>query len=477
MKQTIDKAGKKAGASWSDVIMQHSAVRPTLEHDLPRTPDKSTVCYGQDFSQLPITSIDSSGQKSKLTQACPFTPQRCPFGGECNTCPPRVQAKLNIGQTGDKYEQEADRVAEQVVRMPEPKLHQKGCSSPRCKEEDENKNLQAKSIDSVGNVGTQVDHPLIQNVLSSPGQPLDAATRSFMEPRFGQDLSGVRVHTDTAAERSAHDIKAHAYTVGDNIVIGGGQYVPGSREGKLLIAHELTHVLQQSSATGVSEGRNGAERRPTQTVLQRQAEEDLSNSNYFEDSPSVSTCPLIPFEGTTTAELYQKLEPGTVTVVEFTATWCNPCQSLRRFLEYECGKYRNSDIPVRFYSVDIGDDLDSKEIVREFVKDKDEDKGGPPVLLVYVGTKLFRKTAFLGQEKLSLLIEASVTAATTSDGKAYEKSEKSADESSFQSTGLFAIGAGLIGGLGIGGRWCVSWFGGRSTIRFDLESVCLEKGE
>jgi hypothetical protein len=89
--------------------------------------------------------------------------------------------------------------------------------------------------------------PIVHDVLRSPGQPLDAATRAFMEPRFGQDFSRVRVHTDGQAAVSARAVNAHAYTVGTHIAFGAGQYTPGSHAGRGLLAHELAHVVQQSA--------------------------------------------------------------------------------------------------------------------------------------------------------------------------------------------------------------------------------------
>jgi len=87
---------------------------------------------------------------------------------------------------------------------------------------------------------------IVHDVLRSPGQSLDAGTRTFMESQFGHDFSGVRVHTDGKASQSAQAVNALAYTVGRNVVFGAGQYAPGTREGKHLLAHELTHVVQQS---------------------------------------------------------------------------------------------------------------------------------------------------------------------------------------------------------------------------------------
>jgi hypothetical protein len=90
--------------------------------------------------------------------------------------------------------------------------------------------------------------PIVHEVLRSPGQPLDAATRATMEPRFGHDFGRVRVHTDTRATESAREVNALAYTVGRDVVFGAGQYALGTTSGDQLLAHELVHVIQQSHA-------------------------------------------------------------------------------------------------------------------------------------------------------------------------------------------------------------------------------------
>jgi hypothetical protein len=87
--------------------------------------------------------------------------------------------------------------------------------------------------------------PIVSRALDSPGRPLDAATRSFMEPRFGRDLGAVRIHTDSQAAESARAVNASAYTVGHDIAFGAGQYRPASPEGAALLAHELAHTVQQ----------------------------------------------------------------------------------------------------------------------------------------------------------------------------------------------------------------------------------------
>ncbi len=96
--------------------------------------------------------------------------------------------------------------------------------------------------------------PIVGEALSSPGRPLDGKTRSFMESRFGHDFSQVRVHTDGRAAESAAAVGALAYTVGSDVVFGAGQYAPERNEGRRILSHELTHVIQQRNATGGVKG-------------------------------------------------------------------------------------------------------------------------------------------------------------------------------------------------------------------------------
>ena len=97
--------------------------------------------------------------------------------------------------------------------------------------------------------------PLVQSALTSPSTPLDEVTRSFMEPRFGHDFGQVRVHKDESAAESNRALNALAYTVGDHILFGAGQYAPNTAYGKRMLAHELCHVVQQRK--GLVEGRPG----------------------------------------------------------------------------------------------------------------------------------------------------------------------------------------------------------------------------
>jgi hypothetical protein len=127
-----------------------------------------------------------------------------------------------------------------------------GGSSGPCKCADKRKmHRRANSERTPGTVP-----PIVNHVLASSGRALDAATRKQFEPRFGFDFGAVRIHDDSRADESARAVSAHAYTIGRDIVFASGQYQPHSARGARLLAHELTHVMQQrSSAIGFSAAR------------------------------------------------------------------------------------------------------------------------------------------------------------------------------------------------------------------------------
>ncbi len=101
---------------------------------------------------------------------------------------------------------------------------------------------------SASHTNPETAPPIVHEVLRSPGQPLDAGTRAFMEPRFGHDFSQVRVHTDAKAAESARAVNAMAYTVGRDVVFASRQYAPATTHGRRLLAHELTHTIQQQNS-------------------------------------------------------------------------------------------------------------------------------------------------------------------------------------------------------------------------------------
>ncbi len=173
-----------------------------------------------------------------------------------------IQPKLKIGASHDRYEQEADRVADQVMRMPDRQAT--GSSSPisglpaghsiqrRCdgcqQKLEEDSTLQAKTSSNATATVTPGLSSGIQS-LRGNGQPMSDATRSYFEPRFGHQFNQVRIHTDSHAASLASSINARAFTLGQDVVFAGGQYQPDSREGRRLIAHELAHTIQQGKGS------------------------------------------------------------------------------------------------------------------------------------------------------------------------------------------------------------------------------------
>lgn len=171
--------------------------------------------------------------------------------------PFRIQPKLTVSSPGDVYEQEADRVAAQVMRMPEPQLMRQCACGGKCTKcrngETDEKHLQTKSTRAV-ETGGMTAPPVVHEALSSSGRPLDSSTRAFFEQRFGYDFSKVRVHSDELSSAAAAAVNAKAFTVGNDIVFGGDHYSPMSDRGRWLLAHELTHVVQQGVQTKGTRG-------------------------------------------------------------------------------------------------------------------------------------------------------------------------------------------------------------------------------
>ena len=221
--------------------------------ELPRSPENTPAATtaGHDFGHMPVNAPPVAAESCPMSLA---SPRACPFGGACHTCPARVQAKLAVSQPTDVYEQEADRMAEAITRTAAPSILQRKCT--RCGDENEEE-LQRKEA-----TGQELDSELrpetlgmVRDVLQSTGQPLDEATRRFMEPHFGHDFSQVRIHADARAAQSAQVVNSRAFTLGKEIVFGAGQYAPSTNVGCRLIAHEVTHVGQQhDNAAGPNPG-------------------------------------------------------------------------------------------------------------------------------------------------------------------------------------------------------------------------------
>ncbi len=136
--------------------------------------------------------------------------------------------------------------------------------------------------------------PIVHDVLNSPGQPLGAETRAFMEPRFGYDFSGVRVHSDERAAESAQAVNALAYTVGQDVVFRTGQYAPETGEGRRLLAHELTHVVQQTSNISTMARGTGAPRDLHESEAERVA--SIVSVGQRTHVKNTTSSPLLQFQ-------------------------------------------------------------------------------------------------------------------------------------------------------------------------------------
>ncbi|MEH2372452.1 eCIS core domain-containing protein [Nostoc sp.] len=247
---------QKSETSQASGILQRTAVRSVSDAGVQSTDDLeglalSNSAFSKDFSRVPIST----------------------------TQPQPIQAKLRIGAVGDKYEQEADRVASQVVQQintpsAAQSTQRKSLQRQDAKEEEiqtkpsisilqrsplptqvqleavpEDEKLQAKSIiqgrdaRGAGEVSKDVESAI--NSARGSGQALDAGLQRSIGWAMGADFSGVKVHTDSQADQLNQSIQAKAFTTGQDVFFRQGEYNPGSRGGQELIAHELTHVVQQ----------------------------------------------------------------------------------------------------------------------------------------------------------------------------------------------------------------------------------------
>jgi hypothetical protein len=181
-----------------------------------------------------VTAARSTGAGLILQRqcACGGTAEVSDTCADCSRRKLGLQTNLRVNKTGDAYEQEADRIAEQITREPaHPGI------SPAL--------LRIQRISGQPASDPDTAPTSVERTLAGPGRPLDAILQQEMKQRFGYDFSQVRVHLGVAAEQSTREVHANAYTVGRDIVFGAGQFAPGSPDGRRLLVHELTHVVQQ----------------------------------------------------------------------------------------------------------------------------------------------------------------------------------------------------------------------------------------
>ncbi|MGL5064752.1 MAG: DUF4157 domain-containing protein [Microcoleus sp.] len=213
---------------------------------------------------------------SPLSTGMPLLQRQCACGGGCPRCKQElgIQTKLKISEPGDRYEQEADRIADEVMRMPRPsvqrqvepeeaeeeRVQRKAIASkitPLVKrqadflEEEEEEIIQPKHSSSQVTIAIPAIEAGIQSLWQNSGQPLSADLRAFMEPRFGRNFSNIRIHTGSQAEQLSRSLNAGAFTIGNDIILRTRQFNPESNSGKKLLAHELTHTIQQGPVQNV----------------------------------------------------------------------------------------------------------------------------------------------------------------------------------------------------------------------------------
>ncbi len=227
----------------------------TTEKSPSRSPERRTSIH-----QPMIMRQPTAGSQDILQPKA----HRCACGGGCPRCREQspIQKKLAISEPGDLYEREADRIADQILAAP---AHSAVHGTPPL--------IQTFTAQAAGQ--EQPAPASVDSALASPGRPLEPVLRQDMEQRFGYDFSRVRVHSGAAAEQSAREVNAHAYTVEHNVVFGAGRFAPGTNEGRRLLAHELTHVVQQST--------------PGSQVVQRQTGKTSSSGPSSAESDTVFT--------------------------------------------------------------------------------------------------------------------------------------------------------------------------------------------
>lgn len=177
----------------------------------------------------------------------------------------KIQPKLRVAQPNDKYEQEADLVAEQVIRTPasQPSSPIDGSSSPENNGNPHSRTIQRAAglgeYKTAGDVITPEVTSAIGNSIHSMqggGQPLDIATKNLMSKTIGADFSAVRIHTDNEAIEKSNAINARAFTQNNHVFFNKNQYDPNGSKGRELLAHELTHTVQQGAAPSVDGGKS-----------------------------------------------------------------------------------------------------------------------------------------------------------------------------------------------------------------------------
>ncbi|MEH1778449.1 MAG: DUF4157 domain-containing protein [Nostoc sp.] len=280
------QSGKVQAKSWQPPAVQTASfgfsARPFPEIARKEEGKEASLDLLQMKENQPGGMIDNINRS--LASASP--PARLPILGLLG-----VQAKLTLGTVGDVYEQEADRVARQVVD----EIHSSAFRASNTTSEGESiayggeagRVQRQITVRAAGDAGGEISSEWETQLQGAKGggQPLSPSVKEPMERAFGADFGGVRVHTGVQADKLARSIQAKAFTTGQDVFFRQGAYEPGSRGGQELIAHELTHVEQQKG-----KGENKKEKPRMEERIQRvnikklSTEGETKTQNNNEDS-------------------------------------------------------------------------------------------------------------------------------------------------------------------------------------------------
>ncbi|MCA9997544.1 MAG: DUF4157 domain-containing protein, partial [Anaerolineales bacterium] len=266
------------------------AIRPSDSHHLQQTAGNRAIgrkMLPRRFGYEPALSLDTMLN----SQAQYATSRAVP-----------LQTKLTVNEPDDEYEQEADEVAEAVMRMPA------SATPPPPNDDGEDEQL-ATRIQRFGGESVEVAPDTESRIsqMKGGGAPLSAVDRAFFESRMGVDFSHVRIHTGAEAVDTARTLQAKAYTTGADIAFDDGEYEPGTVNGRQLLAHELTHVVQQGASAPLSrkvQRRQNNEAAP-ETATMVAAPTPDADSNQTVDGALETTLPDV-----TTAENGEAAAPA-----------------------------------------------------------------------------------------------------------------------------------------------------------------------
>lgn len=248
------KSAAREAMAHSSQVPPHSPDATFSRNMPPVAPAAARRGPVQDVSRIPVHPPSPAGPRVSSTRSAQGSGSAAPRSSMRRPTD-RIHRK-KPGNIDDRFEADADREAERVLRMPEPThgawksadCDDGHCECAKCAKKQEEDNITRKTATGVASPLVGSAPPAIGRVLNQHGTALDPGARSFFQPRFGFDFSSVRVHTGEEAHQAAHSIGALAFTSGHHIVFGRDQYSPFTSSGNRLLAHELAHVMQNSGS-------------------------------------------------------------------------------------------------------------------------------------------------------------------------------------------------------------------------------------